>query len=65
MSVLFVLLLVSLLVALGFLGAFLWAMNAGQFDDTVTPSWRVLAEDEGKEAGENDFKTQRKEQGRQ
>lgn len=46
MSVLYILLLASLLVALIFLGAFLWAVRGGQFDDTLTPSWRVLSDDD-------------------
>lgn len=32
----------SLAVAIGFLGAFLWAVRSGQFDDTYTPSVRML-----------------------
>lgn len=46
MSVLILLLLASLVVALIFLGAFLWAVRSGQFDDTFTPAWRVLADDD-------------------
>jgi cbb3-type cytochrome oxidase maturation protein len=45
MSVIFVLILVSMVVAGGFLGLFLWAVKSGQFDDTVTPSIRMLFED--------------------
>lgn len=45
MQVIFLLILVGVLVAGGFLGAFLWALNAGQFDDAVTPSIRVAQED--------------------
>lgn len=46
MSALYILLAVSLLVAVAFLAAFIWASRSGQFDDTQTPSMRVLAEDE-------------------
>ena len=42
MSVIFVLILVSMTVAGGFLGLFIWASRSGQFDDTVTPSMRML-----------------------
>ncbi|NOZ74106.1 MAG: cbb3-type cytochrome oxidase assembly protein CcoS [FCB group bacterium] len=42
MSVLFVLIGASLLLAVGFLAAFLWAIHNGQFDDGVTPSMRML-----------------------
>lgn len=42
MSVLVVLISLSLLAALGFLGAFIWAVKNGQFDDYETPSMRML-----------------------
>ncbi len=45
MSIMFFLILVSLVVALGFLAAFLWATRAGQFDDGLTPSIRILFDD--------------------
>lgn len=45
MSVLFLLLIVSLLVAGGFLLAFIWAMKSGQYDDSLTPSIRMLFEE--------------------
>jgi len=37
---------ISLLVALTFLGAFLWAVRSGQYDDDYTPSVRMLFEEE-------------------
>ncbi|MCP4297249.1 MAG: cbb3-type cytochrome oxidase assembly protein CcoS [Proteobacteria bacterium] len=46
MSVLYLLIFVSLLVALGFLIAFLWAVKTGQFEDTYTPAIRILFDDE-------------------
>jgi cbb3-type cytochrome oxidase maturation protein len=46
MEALFVLLTVSLVLGLVFLGAFLWATHRGQFDDAQTPAWRILNEDE-------------------
>lgn len=49
-QVIFLLILVGVLVAGGFLGAFLWALNAGQFDDAVTPSIRVAQEDGNNDA---------------
>lgn len=49
MSVLFVLILVSMVVAGGFLALFIWAVRSGQFDDTFTPSVRMLFEDKKKE----------------
>lgn len=42
MSVMFVLIGFSLLVALGFLAAFLWSVKKGQYDDDYTPSVRIL-----------------------
>lgn len=48
MKIIFVLILVSLVIALGFLGAFLWAVKSGQYDDDYTPSVRMLFDDEKK-----------------
>jgi len=45
MDVMFVLILASLFVAIGFLAAFLWAVRSGQFDDRYTPSVRMLMDD--------------------
>ena len=45
MSVMFVLIGFSLLVALAFLGLFVWAVRTGQFDDKYTPSVRMLFDD--------------------
>ncbi len=46
MSIIFLLIGISLTVALCFLGAFLWANNSGQYDDTYTPSIRMLFDDD-------------------
>jgi cbb3-type cytochrome oxidase maturation protein len=45
MSVIFLLIPLSVIIAAAFLGAFIWAVRSGQFDDTVTPSLRVLMPD--------------------
>jgi cbb3-type cytochrome oxidase maturation protein len=45
MSVLVVLIIVGILVASGFLVAFIWAVKNGQYDDTYTPSVRILFDD--------------------
>ncbi len=45
MSVIFVLIGFSLIVAGGFLVAFLWAVRSGQYEDRHTPSIRILFED--------------------
>ncbi len=44
MSVLFILIGASILLAAGFLFAFIWSMKTGQFDDAYTPSVRMLFE---------------------
>lgn len=41
-KVLVLLIAVSLVVALGFLAAFIWATRNGQFDDDQTPALRIL-----------------------
>ena len=51
MSVILILILASLAVALAFLGAFIWAVKSGQFEDTCTPAMRILSEDEGGKQG--------------
>ncbi len=48
MSVIVVLIGASLLVATGFLIAYLWAVKNGQYDDKYTPSVRILFEEEKK-----------------
>ena len=45
MSVIVLLILAGGLVAGGFLGAFVWAVRSGQFDDTASPPIRVLFDD--------------------
>jgi cbb3-type cytochrome oxidase maturation protein len=44
MEVILILITLSLLLALGFLGAFLWAVLSNQYEDTYTPSMRILLE---------------------
>jgi cbb3-type cytochrome oxidase maturation protein len=45
MSVIAILIFASLSMALLFLGCFFWAVRGGQFEDTTTPSMRVLMDD--------------------
>jgi cbb3-type cytochrome oxidase maturation protein len=47
MSVIFLLIPLSIVLAACFLGAFIWAVRSGQYEDTCTPSMRVLLEDAG------------------
>jgi len=35
----------SILIAVGFLAAFIWAVRSGQYEDTCTPSMRLLLEE--------------------
>lgn len=44
MEIIIVLIGISLVIGGGFLGAFIWAVRSGQFDDTYTPSVRMLFE---------------------
>ncbi|WP_111306887.1 cbb3-type cytochrome oxidase assembly protein CcoS [Confluentibacter sediminis] len=46
MSVIYVLLTISIIVAIIFFIAFIIAIKKGQFDDSYTPSVRMLFEDE-------------------
>ncbi|GAB3269665.1 hypothetical protein GCM10027347_39830 [Larkinella harenae] len=46
MQVIFFMIGISLLLALGFLGAFFWSMRHGQNDDLYTPSIRMLLDDD-------------------
>lgn len=48
MNIIIALICISLTVALIFLGAFLWSLKSGQFDDTYGPSVRMLFEDKKK-----------------
>jgi cbb3-type cytochrome oxidase maturation protein len=41
---------ISLSIALVFLLLFLWSMKSGQYDDTYTPSVRILFDNRKKEA---------------
>jgi cbb3-type cytochrome oxidase maturation protein len=45
MSVILVLVTISMIVAGSFLGAFIWAMKSGQYEDTFSPSVRMLFEE--------------------
>jgi cbb3-type cytochrome oxidase maturation protein len=46
MNIFYLLIGVSLFAALIFLGAFIWAVKTGQFDDNKTPSIRILFDDD-------------------
>ncbi len=42
MNILFLLIGISLMIAIGFLIGFLWAIKSGQYKDDYTPSLRML-----------------------
>ncbi|MBK8516933.1 MAG: cbb3-type cytochrome oxidase assembly protein CcoS [Saprospiraceae bacterium] len=46
MNVIFYLIIISLVVAAGFLAAFFWAVRDGQYDDEYTPGMRILLDDD-------------------
>ncbi|WP_452220493.1 cbb3-type cytochrome oxidase assembly protein CcoS [Lacinutrix salivirga] len=46
MSVIYILLSISIIVAIFFFVAFIYAVRKGQFDDSYTPSVRMLFDDE-------------------
>jgi len=56
MDIIIVLVIASLLVALLFLGLFIWAVKSGQYEDDYSPSVRILFDDE-KEEKESSIKS--------
>jgi cbb3-type cytochrome oxidase maturation protein len=54
MNIFYLLIGVSLFAALIFLGAFIWAVKNGQFDDNKTPSIRILFDDDSDSPEETD-----------
>lgn len=52
MSVIFILISASLLIALGFLIAFIWSVKTNQYEDDYTPSVRMLFENDVKQTTE-------------
>lgn len=45
MIVILLLIPLSIVIAVGFLTAFIWAVRSGQYEDTCTPSMRLLLEE--------------------
>lgn len=45
MSVMIIMLIGSLIIATGFLIAFLWSVKDGQYDDDYSPAQRILFDD--------------------
>jgi cbb3-type cytochrome oxidase maturation protein len=55
MSVFIILIGASILIAGGFLMAFLWSVREGQYDDDFTPSVRMLFDDKTAVGDDNLF----------
>lgn len=56
MSVIYLLISISILVAIVFFIAFIMAVKKGQYDDDYTPSVRMLFDDELKKVKTNELK---------
>jgi cbb3-type cytochrome oxidase maturation protein len=57
MSVIPILIVASIIVAGGFLLAFIWAVRSGQFDDTYSPGVRILFEERNQSSQETPKKS--------
>ena len=60
MTALYVMIIASLFIALGFLAAFIWSVKKGHYDDDYTPSVRILLDDVGASAKVTQRSTERK-----
>lgn len=59
MSIILVLIPLSIIFAVAFLAAFVWAVRSGQYEDTCTPSMRVLVDEPAARApASEDFSNQ-------
>lgn len=56
MGIIVLLILISLAIAIVFLAIFFWSMKSGQYDDTYTPSVRMLFDDKKDKAGKKEVK---------
>ena len=54
MNVVYILLPVALLIALGYLVMFIISVRKGQYDDTTTPAVRMLFDDDESEPDDRD-----------
>ncbi|WP_221393848.1 cbb3-type cytochrome oxidase assembly protein CcoS [Dyadobacter sp. NIV53] len=46
MSAIYIMIIASLFIAFSFLGAFVWSVKRGHYDDDYTPSVRILLDSE-------------------
>jgi cbb3-type cytochrome oxidase maturation protein len=56
MGIIVILIIISLSIAVLFLAIFFWSIKSGQYDDTYTPSIRMLFEDKKDEVKEKEEK---------
>ena len=54
MEVIFILILVSSVLASGFVVAFIWSVKSGQYDDTYSPSVRILFDNQKENPDQKD-----------
>lgn len=57
MNTIYLMIPVTLLIAGGFLLAYVWSVRSGQFEDTCTPAMRILPDDKAVSAALPDLKT--------
>ena len=62
MSVIYLLISISIIVAVCFFAAFIRAVKSGQYEDDYTPSVRMLFDDELKEKPQNHKQTNKNKQ---
>ncbi|CAM3989616.1 cbb3-type cytochrome oxidase assembly protein CcoS [Flavobacterium sinopsychrotolerans] len=62
MSVIYLLISISILIAIGFFIAFIRAVKTGQYDDDYTPSVRMLFDDELLKSAKKEKKVEKKDE---
>ncbi len=60
MSVIFILVIIGVVVAGLFLVAFIWAVKTGQYEDSYSPSVRILFDDHKKSENSKSESTEKK-----
>jgi len=62
MEVIIILLSTSILIAVGFLIAFIWSVKSGQYDDDYSPSVRILFDNKTKNDSQTNISSKIKKQ---
>lgn len=57
MSTIYLMIPATLLLAGGFLLAYIWSVRSGQFEDTTTPAMRILPDDKPISPAASDLET--------